>query len=403
MMKRMLCLLLAVFLCVSLSSCLGADAEIYGRREVLEYVDGICKEPYDEISRELIEETPDNMEYHFRTRDRGLEFKANSYLSPIWIDATKTSFYTREISCNYVSVVHDLYTDEVEEILSTHDAYQDSYGWMELLSFSDLDSVVDVLLQADAVYSRELAYNEPEFLSEYPVARVHVVWYPSREDADAHDNWTNLTDVMLTGQNSREELYNSLANQYAQLCMDGKIENRGDVPQQYLQDKHVSRLDTIELDGQEMLYDSEDNPYSQYGLTTDAYPYAWYSDEQQSYMLVMDIGFISDSSSFPLINREYVRALGGSYTAEPAEDVYRSEWTIGDTTWQMRAVYDKDIQDLRITRNGETIAIPYVTYEEDRNVNSTFCVGVKAEDFCKLFDLRYTVDESVGKISFFSK
>ena len=403
MMKRMLCLLLAVFLCVSLSSCLGTDAEIYGRREVLEYVDGICKEPYDEISRELIEETPDNMEYHFRTRDRGLEFKANSYLSPIWIDATKTSFYTREISCNYVSVVHDLYTDEVEEILSTHDAYQDSYGWMELLSFSDLDSVVDVLLQADAVYSRELAYNEPEFLSEYPVARVHVVWYPSREDADAHDNWTNLTDVMLTGQNSREELYNSLANQYAQLCMDGKIENRGDVPQQYLQDKHVSRLDTIELDGQEMLYDSEDNPYSQYGLTTDSYQYAWYSEEEQSYMLVMDIGFISDSSSFPLINREYVRALGGSYTAEPAEDVYRSEWTIGDTTWQMRAVYDKDIQDLRITRNGETIAIPYVTYEEDRNVNSTFCVGVKAQDFCKLFDLRYTVDESVGKICFFSK
>ena len=69
----------------------------------------------------------------------------------------------------------------------------------------------------------------------------------------------------------------------------------------------------------------------------------------------------------------------------------------------MRAVYDKDIQDLRITRNGETIAIPYVTYEEDRNVNSTFCVGVKAQDFCKLFDLRYTVDESVGKICFFSK
>ena len=73
-MKRMLGLLLAVLLCVSLCSCLGADAEIYGRREVLEYVDEICKEAYDEIGRELIEETPDNMEYRFRTRDRGLEF-----------------------------------------------------------------------------------------------------------------------------------------------------------------------------------------------------------------------------------------------------------------------------------------------------------------------------------------
>lgn len=402
-MKRMLGLLLAVLLCVSLCSCLGADAEIYGRREVLEYVDEICKEAYDEIGRELIEETPDNMEYRFRTRDRGLEFTANSYLSPIWIDATKTSFYTREISCNYVSVVHDLYADEVREILRAHDAYEDSYGWMQLLSFSDLDSVVDVLLQADAVYSRELAYNAPEFLSEHPVARVHVVWYPSQEDMDAHDNWTNITDVMLTGQNSREELYNSLANQYAQLCVDGKIENRGDVPPQYLQDKHVSLLETIELDGKEMLYDSTDNPYSQYGLTTDSYKYAWYSEEQQSYMLVMDIGFLSDSSSFPLINREYVRALGGSYTAESADDVYRSEWTIGDTTWEMRAVYDKSVEDLRVKRNGETIPLAYKTVDEERSVGATFCVGVTAEDFCKLFDLRYTVDESAGKISFFSK
>lgn len=402
-MKRILCLLLTLLLCVSLCSCLGADAEIYGRREVLEYVNGICKEEYDEIGRELIEETPDNMEYRFRTRGRGLEFTANSYLSPIWIDATKTSFYTRAISCSYVSAVHNLYLDEVLEILRTHDAYESSYGWLHLLSFSDIEDAVDVLIQADEVYSRELAYNAPEFLREYPVAQVHVVWYPSQDDADARENWTNITDVMLTGQYSWEELYDILADQYAQRCTDGQIENRGDVPRRYLQDKHVSRLETIELDGTEMLYDSTDNPYSQYGLITDWYKFAWYSEEQQLYMLVIDIGYLSDSTSVPLIIREYVRALGGTYTAKSAGDVCRSEWTIGDTTWEMRSVYDQTVQDVQVKRNGETISLDYQTVAEERNVSATFCVGITAEDLCKLFDLRYTVDESAGKICFFSE
>ena len=84
------------------SGCLGRNAEVYGQRHVLDYVDSVCSEPYELLGRELIEEDPDNMEYYFRTLDRDLDFQANSYLSPVWIDATETSFYTREISCDYV-------------------------------------------------------------------------------------------------------------------------------------------------------------------------------------------------------------------------------------------------------------------------------------------------------------
>ena len=58
----------------------------------------------------------------------------------------------------------------------------------------------------------------------------------------------------------------------------------------------------IELNGEEMLYDSNDNPYGQYGLTTDDYKYCWYSKEQESYMMVMDIGLVCDNMSFPMIN-----------------------------------------------------------------------------------------------------
>ena len=44
----------------------------------------------------------------------------------------------------------------------------------------------------------------------------------------------------------------------------------------------------------------------------------------------MDVGFATEQSSYPLINREHVRALGGHYSLEIQGDRYRSSWTIGE-------------------------------------------------------------------------
>lgn len=121
MKKRVAALALAAAL---LAGCTGADGEIPDRGEVLAYVDELCAEPYREVSRELAAETPDDMEYRFET-DRGLHFTAHSYLSPVYIDASKTSFYTPEISCDYVSAVHRLYSDDVKASLSRCPLYRD--------------------------------------------------------------------------------------------------------------------------------------------------------------------------------------------------------------------------------------------------------------------------------------
>ena len=91
-----------------LSGCLGQDASVYGKQKVLQYVDSVCPEPYQLEGSALIQEDPDNMEYYFRTDRRELEFKANSYLSPVWIDGTATSFYTREMSCGWAEQVGQL-------------------------------------------------------------------------------------------------------------------------------------------------------------------------------------------------------------------------------------------------------------------------------------------------------
>ena len=56
--KSLAFLLLTVFLFFCFTGCVGKDGEIYGQREVLEYVDSVCAEPYHLVERELVEEDP---------------------------------------------------------------------------------------------------------------------------------------------------------------------------------------------------------------------------------------------------------------------------------------------------------------------------------------------------------
>lgn len=400
--KKTAALLLAAVIAVSVCGCVGADAEVFGEEKVLEYVDSICSEPYELLGSELIAQTPDNVEYRFRTMGRGLEFTANSCLSQISIDATETSFYTREISCSYLAAVRELYYDAACARAASYAGYQPESGWMYLTGFSQIGDLVDAVLSADEAYRPELAYNEPDFLRENPVMQIHLVWYPSEEAAQQRREWVNITDLAVNGQNERDELYDRVANAYAQLCVDQKITDP-QVPTEYLAGKHRSYLDQIELNGKRMAYDDQENPYNSYGLTTDDYCYSWYSEEQGSYMLVSDIGFYSDSMSMPLILREYVHALGGSYSLRAEGDTFVSSWTIGENSWEMKAVYEKDVRSVRLTKNGCEIPFEYVTVDQERSIGATFCIGLTADQFAGLFGLRWEADEAAGRLCFYSE
>lgn len=403
MKKKNVWFLLVVVLLI-LTGCVGADGKVYGRGRVLSYVDSICEEEYEMLGRELIEEKPDNMEYYFRTKERGLEFKANSYLSPISFDATQTGFYDKKISCNYVSVVHDLYYEKAKDVISqsplcVKDALY--FPRMYVLSFADINEVVDVILAADEVYQQELAYNSPEFLEEYPLMTVHLVWNETEKEARTQENWVNMTDIPINGQHEREELYDSLAEVYVQKCVDGEIENTDDIPEKYLENAHVSYLETIKLNGEEMLYDCDDNPVASFSLTTEDYKYCWYNDELESYMMVTDVGMYWDNMSYPMIVREYVEALGGTYETQRDMLGCTSTWTLGDDRWNMMTIYEKgQLKVMSVTKNGKFIILDYVTVEEDCNVGADFCVGLTVENFCKMFDLTYEIDEEAGEIRF---
>ena len=335
----------------------------------------------------------------FRSRERDLTFTANSYLDNVTIDGGSTIFYSKEISCTYVSEVHELYRDRAVRILEELPTYDD--GWVGLLSFDDLDQVAEVMARAEEVYREELDYNGEDFLRGHPLLNVHLAWYPSQEDLEAHQSWINTADFGIIGLRSREELYQRLADKYAQMCVDSHLDELASIPEEYTRDKHVSRLDYIYLDGAKMTYNSQEDSVNQWSLTTDRYCYGWYSQETGSYMLPCDIGYVTDSSSVPLIVREYVSALGGSYSLEPEEGL--STWQIGNNTWQMESQFsDNEITEFQVTKNGEPLDLPFVTADEDTEVGARFCVGLKVEDFASLFDLDYHIDENTKRINFYS-
>lgn len=399
--KKLLPLLLLPF---CLTGCLGADAEIYGQETVLDYVDTVCDEPYRLTGQQLVEQTPDRMEYTFKTSDRDLTFTADSYLEPVTIDGSVFS-YTREISCDYVNAVHDLYRDDIKKILEENPRYLPEHGWFYLLSFNDINSIVYSVLDADKVWQQELAFHDQAWLKKNSVTYIHLVYHTSQEEADAHSDWVNLTDISVTGSNTFENLYDKISNAYIQKAVDKEITDPS-IPEHLLYDSdhHVSTLTSITLNGSEMLYDNEENPASSYGLTTEDYKTVWWSEGEDSHMILSDIGMITDNMSYPLIIREYVDQMGGEYSVKVTEDQYESRWTIGQSTWVMDVTYtDKGkIQKFGLTRNGEPIRVDILTSDDDPHVTATFVVGMKVSDFSKMLGMTYTINEAERTLVFTS-
>ena len=133
--RRVLPALLAALLSsLLLASCTTIDSDVYGEEEVLDYVRSVCPdEEFELVSSEQVEDRPKNVEYTFRSRERDLTFTANSYLKNVTIDGSSTILYSKEISCTYVSEIHDLYYDRAVRILEELPTYDD--GWIGLLSF----------------------------------------------------------------------------------------------------------------------------------------------------------------------------------------------------------------------------------------------------------------------------
>lgn len=387
-----------MFFCAVLTGCTGIDGKAPDQNTVLKRVDLVCSEPYELISVVQTGERPESFVYTFVT-ERGLTFTAQSYLQRVYLDASATNFYTPTVSVFYVDAVHEQYGERVSAILSECPQKQ-QYGFA-FLSFGDAEEAARYLAEADAVYAEELAWNDEQFLKEYPLSVVNVRWYRDASALEENRDACFLCSVGLNGTWTQQTLQEYLEEQYAQAYVDGEIENGEDIPRELVESLHVSELTTLTLDGQVMTYDTLRNQASAVRLSTEDYAFSWYSGKRESYMLVCDVGFVSESQSYPLIAAEYVAALGGEYHVNTKGfDAY---WTIDGVTWQMTAQYeDGAVRGVEVTRDGVPLKLDYVTVEDDWKIGATFCIGLPVDQFAKLFDLSYEIDEESRWLAFFS-
>ncbi len=406
--KNILILFIFAICCTALTACTGKDGKVYGKDKVLAYVKEQCpNEKYELVSVEQVASQPDNYEYTFVSKERDLTFKANSYLAAITIDASTTGFYEKHISCDYKYQVSSLYSNQVKEVLEKYEHYQPNHGWYYIDSFADIATAAQAIVAADQVYKPELEYNTPEFLKTVGLKSVHFVHYPSRQRREDHSTWKNIGDVGTNASLTYDEVYKKLADKYAQMVVDGQIID-DTIPDKYVQNLHRSRLNTIYLNGDEMLYAINRTEFSDWGHTTDDYKYVWYSYDRGQYMMVCDAGMLFKSSSVPMVVYEYVDAMFGQYTASTEENkgkyTSHAEWQIDGVKWTMDATMksSENIGSFVVKRNGRPLDIDYITVGEDSSVRATFTVGLSVEDFAKLFDLSYEINEKEGYVSFLS-
>ena len=58
---------------------------------------------------------------------------------------------------------------------------------------------------------------------------------------------------------------------------------------------------------------------------------------------------------------------------------------------------------VQLEKNGQPLELDFVTVDEDFRVGATFCAALSAEDFCKLFELRFAADEAARTLRFTSQ
>lgn len=398
-MKKRFLFFAGMLLAVCFSGCTTVDGQPYGQGRVLAYVrEAVPAEAYTLVSVEQVGESPANVEYTFRSEQRELIFRANSYLAQICID-TPTLFYQKEISCGYDEAVWALYADQVSAEFAKSDLH--SGAGMELMDFEDIGEAAETLFSASSVLSGELAYNGEEYLREHLAKTVSVRWYADAQARAESRSWVSVCDVCLDGLTTEQTYYDGIANAYAQKVVDGEIPDMGDIPTPYLENKHLSRLEHIFLNGTEMTYDQVDNPFSSFRLSTYQYKTCWYNSEMGTYMMAVDVGYHAESASFPLIIAEYVQALNGQW--EMCENGLK--WSIGGDRWQLTCKRNSQapyLTGLKLTKNGKAVPVSYLTASQDSRLDAVFCAALPLADFAGLFHLEYAVDEAAGCVYFTS-
>ncbi len=365
------------------------------KNDVDKFLQENCAEEVEFVGYEHLYRSPQEIKYCFRTRGRNLEFNVYRFIK---IDQKNKKSIVFE--SEYANKVRDLYRDDIEALF---DKYEFGYAKGVLITDTkQTDQLIKDLYTANKIYRQELKYNSMDFLKEHPIGEL-TVWGCETENTTS--DFHLICSYVIDGQKfdtktQIDQLKNTIASDIKDKLLSNTLYTG-------LSDQmasiHKSKLNHIYLDDKEMLYDINKSDYCYYGLYTENYRYAYFDDNTQKYMMSVDCGLIDDKfGSVPLIIAEYMNKLDGSFeilTTDQDEEklALKTRWEYNGHQWIMSSKYDEDLHNVKVSKDGEPLDLDFhkgVDYH---------VVSLSAEDFCKLFDFDYKVDEDADSIYFYTQ
>ena len=398
MNKKIVFGILAV--CLLLTGCSTINGKLYKKYEVLAKVkEKITDEKYSfdhvEKNRKI---RPKADVYYFKSKERDFTFTALSTLENITIDGP-TRFYSKSLEINYVDEVHALYLDEINGIISEllHET-SGTFIQYEYKSYDDLAEVAKILLAADDVYKAELAYNTQEWMSEYPVFDDKLYYKGPDENGDPYKN--AKFGIKLDGSWDYQSLYDYLTYNHIQKVYNGEIVDPT-ITEDKLSRAHALYLDPY-LNGINVKEDASetDKRNGLYNRLDSNYMCAYYYD-WDCYIMRINLG-LTDHKYGPQVVEYYTDSL--FYSATVGENNGEVSWDNGTDRWSVKAKDKRNtITSCVFTKNGSQVDIPYLTTDDATIIGATYVVGIKLDDFAKMFNLKYTIDEEAAAVIFESE
>ena len=383
---------------LGLCACGSGNGKAYSDREVAEFVKQKCpSESYKLISKE---KTGDDWYHYEYETERGLVFEVDNHGDIFWLFAL-FPIPEKYINCNYDAMVNELYWRDAKKILDQYPKTikESNYG-VYINTYADIRLLADQVMMANKVLEPELEYNDIEFIRALRCGQLHIVHYPDDEF---------ILDISACHY-LYSDPYSDISKAYLERVKDGRIKD-DTVTREMLEDVHPHQLNNLELNGEPFKYEIQKYKDRHFGLDTDRYDFAFYDEETEQYFMPCDIALDTENSAIALVVNEYVTALSGSYNYSYESNYDKDKktyhntarWIIDGDIWEMRSEYRSGVKKFEVCKNGENLNIRYVPEVSGNGIVTPHLVGIPLDDFVKLFDLNYSVDEYNSTVSFYSK
>lgn len=380
--------------------CSGIDGDIPEKSEVINKVkETAVNEKFELVSVESYsDERPKKDIYYFKSSERNMTFQAESTLEPCNLDGG-TLYYAPVINVKYAEGVHELYLDRINKVLDKIPKDEDGVYFYK--SYNDLKNIAHILTEANEIYKEELKYNSAKWLEDNPVTRADIRF--EWENEKGQNEWRVILNELIDGSKSYNEIFDLIAFKHTNYIMENNLKD-DTIPQEqlskyhknYLKDVYVNKVNVsakgLASDKAEHLVNCTERNYGCY------YYYPW-----KTYIIRINLGLTNEKCA-PKLMEHYTEAL--NIPCEVKYDKGKIRWENGADEWTLEADCDEknDANTVIFYKNGAKQEIRYLKpADKNAGVGASYLIGLPIDDFAKLFDLKYEIDEKSAIILFVKK